>query len=789
MNGFKLLALRILQNTDKRFKKNLQEGIIYKFYQDYKYIDEGETEILPKNNNLESLFVKILPPETDSSNLYSSNSNLKISVSAIVGENGSGKSSIVDFYNLIKYFISFHHLNSLNSSRNNSFNRLLMHSKLTLEYMNAIQPFVQNKFEYKSFSKELDFALINESDSIIYIQEMSNYFSSINFFEYTNINTFNKTKNTKLFKICWRYISEFTDNNFINKVPNIPNSISNVFSFLNDCINENQEKLFQNLKKEAEFESLIFNNFNFQLFYQKDNDFHTFTKRGVYYCNVDSELFYTIHLNYSLHSLNSNHLGKWLDPLFHKNDGYQTPIVINPVREKGVININKEGNLSIDRLIYNIVDQLKNSSTATLLEKYKFEKVVLTLNKKKSDLVVFEKLKKKVDISDRKKFIAEIAKDEFNLIPNETVLDFVSGYCNKKFKRISRTYMLHFFTYDSNPIKDIGSRIEDLSNWQTIKGQEYVASNFSHVTRKFNQAYHFLVNYEYLRKKLSFLDQWNINESIELSAGQIINWIQAIRELKECDNLTTEDIILHFFPPIFNINLVFKIGEKTILFSDMSSGEQQYLFNINTIVYHINNLKSIVPVSGKDSKHRNYKHVNILLDEIELYYHPQYQKRFLNDIINSISNIDDLNELKSFNLMFLTHSPFILSDIPKQNVLCLEYGFPSRHEFGQTFGANINDLLANNFFLKNGFMGEFAKNWIRKLVVEINKLEVENMDESLFEYYKSKIKMIGEPVLRNSMFSMLENKFNSLLTLKSRESELQKELIIIQKKLKENGTD
>ena len=40
MSGFKLLAIRPLKGCDTRFRKNLNDGEIYKFYQDYKFLDE-----------------------------------------------------------------------------------------------------------------------------------------------------------------------------------------------------------------------------------------------------------------------------------------------------------------------------------------------------------------------------------------------------------------------------------------------------------------------------------------------------------------------------------------------------------------------------------------------------------------------------------------------------------------------------------------------------------------------------------------------------------------------------
>jgi energy-coupling factor transporter ATP-binding protein EcfA2 len=69
-------------------------------------------------------------------------------------------------------------------------------------------------------------------------------------------------------------------------------------------------------------------------------------------------MFYTMVINYSLYAYTATSLGGgnsddgyWIDGLFHKNDSYQTPVVLNPMRTKGVIDINKEEYLSKQRLM------------------------------------------------------------------------------------------------------------------------------------------------------------------------------------------------------------------------------------------------------------------------------------------------------------------------------------------------------------------------------------------------------------------------------------------------------
>ena len=64
--------------------------------------------------------------------------------------------------------------------------------------------------------------------------------------------------------------------------------------------------------------------------------------------------FYSIVINYSLYGLNELDY-PWLWALFHKNDGYKAPIVINPMRRKGIIDSNLEYSLAQSRLLTNLL--------------------------------------------------------------------------------------------------------------------------------------------------------------------------------------------------------------------------------------------------------------------------------------------------------------------------------------------------------------------------------------------------------------------------------------------------
>ena len=69
--------------------------------------------------------------------------------------------------------------------------------------------------------------------------------------------------------------------------------------------------------------------------------------------NVAKKIFFTIVTNYSIQSLNYEDYeeeGPWIQKLFHKNDGYSLPIVLNPYRHEYGIDTEIEAELTNSRL-------------------------------------------------------------------------------------------------------------------------------------------------------------------------------------------------------------------------------------------------------------------------------------------------------------------------------------------------------------------------------------------------------------------------------------------------------
>ena len=237
------------------------------------------------------------------------------------------------------------------------------------------------------------------------------------------------------------------------------------------------------------------------------------------------------------------------------------------------------------------------------------------------------------------------------------------------------------------------------------------------------------------------------------------------------------------------------------LFKELSSGEQHFLNSIHSILYHITNLVSVYEDSNRNEKYL-YKYINVVLDEIELYFHPEMQRIYISELIKSIKQMD-LQKIIGINLIFATHSPFILSDIHSDNILFLERkvvkGMPESKpkKINNTFGANINDMLLNSFFM-DSTVGEIVKSNISELIQFQKKFEEEetnylSLKKEYEEFRKTKfhflVNSITDPVIKNILKSNLEE--IELLVygdkkIHTKIESLKRELKILEKKAAEN---
>lgn len=259
------------------------------------------------------------------------------------------------------------------------------------------------------------------------------------------------------------------------------------------------------------------------------------------------------------------------------------------------------------------------------------------------------------------------------------------------------------------------------------------------------------------------------NDELSVFLNEIENIFLSIRDIEHLANLCTLDVNNHYNARYYvnmkkfsqesadilkhlpnHLSLGFYEKNRRAL-SDLSSGEQ----NILKILYSIENIIHL--------RKNKSKTINIFLDEIENTLHPNWQKKLIHILI------EQFKEYKiQMNFYISSHSPFILSDLPKENVIFLEKGkqvYPFE-DGKQTFGANIHTLLSHGFFMKDRLMGEFAKDKISQILFLLsNKIGPINIPT---KQIKPIIEIIGEDFLREKLLKMYNEKFG----IKSKDDEI-----------------
>ena len=268
------------------------------------------------------------------------------------------------------------------------------------------------------------------------------------------------------------------------------------------------------------------------------------------------------------------------------------------------------------------------------------------------------------------------------------------------------------------------------------------------------------------------LKEYSKNSTIEV-INHNDTWISDVR-LKalsfDIDKLN-EDIIKVILASFSSEYFVIQLCDsKNKKLNDLSYGEQQLIFILNQLYalsYYSPHIDGIVPSFEIDN-------FVVLLDEIELSFHPKWQKNTIGYILDFLKFIPN----KKFHLVFSSHSPFILSDLPKENVIFLENGiqvYPFE-DGKQTFGANIHTLLSHGFFMDGGLMGEFAKKTIQDVINYLDDKPTQNMNKQKAWQI---IQLIGEPFLKHKLEEKYNEKFltqeeQKLNKIKQLENELKR---------------
>lgn len=763
-SGFKLIGIRAHKNCHSNFTKVLEPGKLYQFYNEFKFYNENDEIFESSDQNINGYKKELIVPE----DLYNID-DLNINISAIVGKNGSGKSTLIELLLYCIYVLG-------TTLKNEKSEQILKpHYQKLIENINLNQNKI-DLFQTKKNELELFFEknnLIIDKNKVkdnegfskefkSKLEELLNYDFQIN----------DLLKNKKI----WEENIELSRKEHEFIVDNLKCSLyfeldDVVWEFKTHSneyvnINNNEKKVKESSKakiREIKILNLI------------DSSDH----------NILNYLFYTIMLNYSHHALNSKHIGFWINTLFHKNDGYKTPAVINPMRIEGNFDINIENSLAKSRLLINLLIEAlhnnKKKKKINLTEKQYIYKVRFKYDKSK-DIVSKIKFGSYGSSNQNENFIVSGDINNVNLVQELLPLYF-EGFSEVYVQNRDVPYSIILINYvigkinkilNNYPEYDSNQKYDNLINYFRDV-LPILKKDQSHVTFKIERSMFFLK--KMLNDKIAKL--WNLeNEFIEFDLYELLEWM----EIKDENDLY---LIFERIPPsIFDIEFIIDGKENNVEYDfeekyklprlhHLSSGEQHKIHTINSIVYHLNNIFSVHNSSSSTNRIK-YNYVNIIFDEIELYFHPDLQRQFINDLLSNLERLkyitkDPNQRIKGLNFLFSTHSPFILSDIPSQNILKIEYDSIKENavqilDNNQTFGANIHDLLSNSFFFKEKtFTGEKSNLFLKELILEIKNLKSNAIfiSKDYSNLMLRKAGIIGEPFFKIKLQEMIIEQTNN----------------------------
>ena len=203
----------------------------------------------------------------------------------------------------------------------------------------------------------------------------------------------------------------------------------------------------------------------------------------------------------------------------------------------------------------------------------------------------------------------------------------------------------------------------------------------------------------------------------------------------------------------------------------MSDGEEQFVNVMHSLMSVINSTNGL-------------RHGIILLDEVDNKMHPETARRFLAALIDTLALTKVARRKGTFQIIFVSHSPLLISDVPSDSVLLLQKDDNGECRVSspevETFGSNIHELLATSFFMDRT-MGLFAEQYIGSLSKDISHLgdKLSSNQNAQYEVKEFAIKiqqlheridLIGEPVIRQLLEEKLEEQVMNMAEVREKSS-------------------
>lgn len=286
-----------------------------------------------------------------------------------------------------------------------------------------------------------------------------------------------------------------------------------------------------------------------------------------------------------------------------------------------------------------------------------------------------------------------------------------------------------------------------LTEEKLFKLKDYIASFYKNKSNKQESIFDLFIRKIEKRDYIEIFDRFFHEIKLEIKKGYSLNTYNSwyidysytkFFNIYEQDFWNLEVLKIDESYNIFNLDIrIRKPNWDFYYISDFSSWEKQLIWIINWINNYIKwkNIKDKV--------------LNIIIDEPEISLHLEWQRKFMYYLIQWVNTILNRKNIWLVNIYIATHSPFIISDLPKENIIFLykdneedktyiktfdEIKKESNLIIDNTFMANIPELIRWPFFLDDVY-GELWKEFINNINInDYDKAQELVWDKFLLKY-------------------------------------------------------
>ncbi|WP_282937634.1 AAA family ATPase [Paenibacillus sp. RC67] len=180
----------------------------------------------------------------------------------------------------------------------------------------------------------------------------------------------------------------------------------------------------------------------------------------------------------------------------------------------------------------------------------------------------------------------------------------------------------------------------------------------------------------------------------------------------------------------------------------MSDGEQAFIKLFSALFYGLTL-----------NRYEEKRTAIILLDEPDKSMHPEWSRILLSEVMNFLKRLEEGYE--RYQIIITSHSPFVISDLPKENVIALDKHLTTgkcvikKIEIEQTFANNIHSILIDKFFM-TATIGEFALDKVNSVINRLVQKESLSEEETVESKYI--ISLVGDELIREKLVELFNDK-------------------------------